>query len=95
MTDDTPSRDKLRDMTDEMSRLGTDADGNDHHWDPTRHVAWIADDDGDIHMPQHIADLGDYVDHVRDVCGWADLRYDDRSMQELVDDLADGIEVRA
>ncbi|UIP00322.1 hypothetical protein Hbl1158_02835 [Halobaculum sp. CBA1158] len=92
----TPSRERLTDLTGDSTYLGTDADGNDHYWYSTRHVAWIVDDDGDIQMPQRVADLGEYVAHVRDVAGgWEDLQYDGRSMQELVDDLADGIEVRA
>jgi len=97
MNSNVPSRERLTDLTDDSTYLGTDADGNTHHWYGVRSTVWIADDDGDIHMPQRIDHLGDYVKHVRRVAGgWEDLRYDDRTTEELVDDIIDGAEgVRA
>lgn len=89
MNDDTLSGEKLRAMTDEMHRLGTDCDGYDHFVFAARNVVWAESPDGELGGIQQVDSVGAYVDRVRDVVGWDDLNYSDNS---LGDELAEIVE---
>jgi hypothetical protein len=94
MNSNVPSRERLTDLTGDSTYLGLDAEGNDHHWYGVRMTAWIVDDDGAVRMPQRVGHLGDYVSHVRAVCGWDELRYDDRALAEIATDAVETAEVQ-
>lgn len=92
MNPNTPGVEKLRAITDETHKLGTDADGTDHYCDMARDIVWVETETGEIGGIQQIPTLSAYVDKVDDVVGWEEHSYDARSMDEWLEDIMGELE---
>jgi hypothetical protein len=78
------------DNTTKRHRLGTDAENRTHYFSHDLGAVWALDESGDIVHVEVTHRIGDWVDHVADDCGWAELHYTDQTLGEQLGDLLGG-----
>jgi len=72
--------------------LGTAADGTDHYANASTNTAYVVWD-GEVVLETEIPSVPRYVEHVRDVGEWRDLRYSNESLGEWLDAVVQSAEV--
>jgi len=87
MTTDTTRPEEV----DGLAHLGTAADGTEHYADGSTNEAYVVAD-GDVVLRTDIPSVPRYVEHVRDVTGWSDLRYSNADLGEWLDAMVETAE---